>query len=71
MNKLVQWVLAIGVLGILIAILILLAPLILLASLNTISEQGNLGWYIPHNFWTYLSSYGLMLTLRGFSKSGE
>lgn len=45
----------------------LLAPLISIAALNTISEQSNFGWYIPHNFWTYLSVWGLAITFRGGS----
>ena len=49
----------------LIIALILLGPLILIASANTISEQANMGWYVPHNVWTYLSCYGIMICVRG------
>jgi len=49
----------------LLFILLLIAPLIFLASLNTIFEQANVDIYIPHNIWTYLSSYGIMIVLRG------
>lgn len=41
------------------ACLVLLGPLIAIASLNTILEQANTSVYIPHNFWTYISMYGL------------
>ena len=51
-------------LTVLIIALILLGPLILIASANTISEQASLGWYIPHNVWTYLSCYGIMFCVR-------
>lgn len=44
-----------------LVLLLLLGPLILLSSLNTISEQSSMGWYIPHNVWTYLSCYGVFL----------
>lgn len=45
--------------------LVLLGPLIAIASLNTILEQASTGVYIPHNFWTYISAYGLMFSFRG------
>lgn len=45
--------------------LVLLGPLIAIASLNTILEQANTSVYIPHNFWTYISAYGLMFSFRG------
>ena len=49
----------------LFVILLLIAPALLYWPLNTISEQGSLGWYIPHNFWTYLAGYGVMGCLGG------
>jgi hypothetical protein len=49
-------------------IVLIIAPLITIASLNTISEQSSLGWHIPHEFWTYLSVYGLMIVFKGATK---
>ncbi len=49
---------------------ILLVPLIGLASLNTLAEQANLGWYIPHNGWTYLSVYGILAITHSNSTVG-
>lgn len=49
----------------LIVLLILLSPLIAIASLNTILEQANVAMYIPHNLWTYLSVYGLLVVFKG------
>ncbi|MNQ14492.1 hypothetical protein D3C85_274450 [compost metagenome] len=47
----------------------ILSPMLSLWSLNTISEQAGMGWYVPHNFWTYLSVYGLAVVFKGgFSK---
>ena len=48
-----------------IVILLCIAPMILLWCLNTLSEQGDLGYYIPHNFWTYLASIGILVYIRG------
>lgn len=45
--------------------LVLLSPLIAIASLNTILEQANVAIYIPHNLWTYLSVYGLVVVFKG------
>lgn len=45
--------------------LVLLSPLIAIASLNTILEQANVAMYIPHNLWTYLSVYGLIVVFKG------
>lgn len=49
----------------LVFLLLLLSPLVSLWALNTISEQAHFGWYIPHNFWTYLSVYALAAVFRG------
>lgn len=51
-----------------LVIVLVIAPLIGIWSLNTISEQSQFGWYIPHNPWTYLSIYGLMLVFKGATK---
>jgi uncharacterized membrane protein YidH (DUF202 family) len=53
---------------VLIVLLLLLTPILTLWSLNTLSEQGSLGWYIPHNVWTYLAIYALVVVFRGGSK---
>lgn len=45
----------------LIALLMLVAPAVALWSINTIFEQGSIDAYIPHNIWTYVASYGLMV----------
>ena len=47
-----------------IIFVIILSPLIAISSLNEISEQARFGWNIPHNFWTYLSVYGLVLVFK-------
>lgn len=49
----------------LIIFAILLGPLVGLASINTLAEQAGVAFYIPHNGWTYLSMWGLMLTFSG------
>jgi hypothetical protein len=51
-----------------LVIVLVIAPLIGIWSLNTISEQSQFGWHIPHNLWTYLSIYGLMLAFKGATK---
>ena len=48
--------------GVIIAIL-LLGPLILLASINTLAEYSTTDFYIPHNIWTYLSVYGILIVM--------
>jgi hypothetical protein len=49
-------------------LLLAISPMIVLWSLNTYSEQAHWGWYIPHNVWTYLATYGLFM-LRGVKTS--
>ena len=49
-------------LGLAFAIL-LLGPLIVLASINTLAEQATVDLYIPHNIWTYLSVYGILIVM--------
>ncbi|MCP4990232.1 MAG: hypothetical protein GY928_30595 [Colwellia sp.] len=49
----------------------LLAPLILLSSINTLAEQAQVSFYIPHTFWSYVASYGLMICLGRGSSSKE
>lgn len=49
----------------LLVVLVLLSPLIAIASLNTILEQANVAVSIPHNLWTYLSVYGLLVVFKG------
>jgi hypothetical protein len=56
---------------ILLIVLILLTPLLVLWGLNTLSEQAGLGWYIPHNLWTYLAVYALKLAIAGNRKFNE
>ncbi len=46
-------------------ILLMVCPLILLSSVNTLAEEANISFYIPHTVYTYLASYGVMLCLRG------
>jgi hypothetical protein len=46
----------------LVVVLLALSPLFILWSLNTISEQAHFGWYIPHNVWTYLATFYLLLS---------
>lgn len=48
-----------------VVLLLVIGPVLLLWSANTISEQASLGWYIPHNIWTYISAILLMCLLRG------
>ena len=45
--------------------LLLIGPLFVLWGLNTISEQSAMGWYIPHNMWTYLAVYATCGVIRG------
>lgn len=52
---------------VLVFLLLCIAPLVTLASLNTIFEQASIQAYIPHNGWTYLSVWGLMLVFGGSS----
>lgn len=40
---------------ILAALLLCIVPALLLWAVNTVSEQSGSNFYIPHNFWTYLS----------------
>lgn len=49
----------------LVLLVLLIAPMLALWALNTLSEQGSLGWYIPHNVWTYLAIYALVAVFRG------
>ena len=42
-------------------------PLVLLWSINTLAEEANVKFYIPHNIWTYLACFGIFLTLKGSS----
>jgi hypothetical protein len=49
----------------LVVLVILLAPLLAIWGVNTISEQASMGWYIPHNVWTYLSIYALSAVFKG------
>lgn len=49
----------------LVVVMLLLSPALSLWALNTISEQGGMGWYVPHNVWTYLSVYALAAVFRG------
>ena len=51
-------------LGILI---LLLSPLLAIWGLNTISEQSQFGWQVPHNVWTYLAVYALAAVFKGAS----
>lgn len=51
------------ILGVVFLFLIF-SPLISIAAINTIMEQANVNVYIPHNFWTYISIYGLMFVLK-------
>lgn len=46
-------------------VITMIAPLIALASINTLAEQASVDFYIPHNFWTYLSVYGLVIVING------
>lgn len=40
---------------IIVAVLLCVVPALTLWSINTISEQSGIKFYIPHNLWTYLS----------------
>jgi hypothetical protein len=44
--------------------IILLGPAIILWSVNTLAEQAQWGWQIPHNIWTYLACWGLLLNFK-------
>ena len=55
---------------VLILIIIIIAPLITVASINTILEQASVDAYIPHNFWTYISVYGILIVFKA-SRSKE
>jgi len=48
--------------GLFIAIL-LIGPLVALASINTLAAHSTADFYIPHNIWTYLSVYGILLVV--------
>ncbi len=47
----------------LIVLVLLISPLLTLWGLNTISEQGTMGWYVPHNLWTYLAVYAVIMPI--------
>jgi hypothetical protein len=55
----------VAVIIVLIVLAVLLGPCVLLWSLNTLSEQAHLGWYIPHNLWTYLAGFALLGVANG------
>lgn len=44
-------------------LLVLFIPMSTLWGLNTLSEQALWGWYIPHNFWTYVAVIALCLPI--------
>lgn len=46
-------------------LLFLVSPLLLLTGINNIAEQASLDAYIPHNIWTYISAWAVMISLRG------
>lgn len=46
-------------------LILLLSPLLAIWGLNTISEQAQFGWHVPHNAWTYLAIYALAAVLKG------
>jgi hypothetical protein len=48
-----------------------LTPLLVLWALNTLSEQANLGWYIPHSFWTYVATFVLAVIFGGSSSPSK
>ena len=49
---------------VLIALALILGLLGMFWSLNTISEEAKLGWYIPHSIWTYIPCWVLMILWR-------
>jgi hypothetical protein len=49
---------------VLLGIGFIIGPMGTLWALNTISEEAKLGWYIPHDFWTYLPIWLLMILWR-------
>ena len=53
---------------VMVIIVLILGPLLALWAMNTISDQSDMGWYIPHNVWTYLSIYALSAVFKGASK---
>lgn len=46
---------------VLIIFCILITPLGIIWALNTISEQSNFNWQIPHSMWNYISIWVLMV----------
>ena len=73
MNRILGWIAQFVGVGVALALLVLLyaiAPLLTLWSLNTLSEQAQWGWYIPHNVWTYLAIFYLLI-IRGSGVSSK
>ncbi len=54
---------------ILIGLIWCLTPMIVLWSLNVISEEASLGFYIPHTMWTYICTLLIVASVRGSSSS--
>lgn len=55
----------VGVVVGLMILLLMIAPALTLWALNTLSEEGSLGWHIPHGFWTYVAMWALLLVFKG------
>lgn len=59
----VGFVFLFGFTAVALCLAIVLGPLITISSLNLLSEEARLGWYIPHTPWTYLAVYGLAIAI--------
>lgn len=53
------------VLFIVLILLFILGPILGLWGINTLFEQGGFNHYIPHNVWTYLAIWALMIVFKG------
>lgn len=53
--------------GVILALLLLIVPFLCIWSLNTIGEYST-GFYIEHNFWTYLSAFILCSIAHGATR---
>lgn len=68
MEKLAN-ILGAGSVLVLIGLLWCICPMVVLWSINVISEEATLGFYIPHTVWTYISTIIIVAALRGSSSN--
>jgi hypothetical protein len=56
--------------AVLMILLMAIGPVLLLWGLNTFSEQAHWGWHIPHNTWTYLATWAVLLVTKSSTSTG-